>query len=153
MGDDSQAVSSLLKSDVDPGSGQSSGLGWRRHLRLMSVVLLALSGIFGLCVLVTGFSHVHCASSGVGAGEKCGNIIHFQYFHYKNLLLMFFAVQSFGWFTHLEKSGGRGWWNISLSVVLLLMSAWVYGIVFHWDVLATFYFGHIAPYVVRFFLI
>lgn len=134
----------------DQDSNQSNLAAQRRFVSrflLASRVLLVVSGVLALLVLVLGFSRVHCS------GPNCGGIIKFQYFHYRNLIFGFVAVQLFGWFTFIEGSEGTGRWNFWLSMILLLVTAWVFAVVFHWDWLATFYFSKIAPHMVRFFLL
>ncbi len=118
----------------------------RRNLLAPSRVLLALSGIAAFLVLAFGFDEVHCV-------KNCGSIVRFQYFHYRNLMLAFVAVQSFGWYITFEERVGSSRWNTVLSILLLLIAAWVYGVVFQWDKLATFYFGNIAPVMNQFFLL
>ena len=118
----------------------------RRKLLIPSRTLLGISGCAALLVLALGFKHVHCSAN-------CGSIIKFQYFHYRNLLLAFVAVQAFGWYIHFEEKVGSSRWNVVLSAILMLITAWTYAVIFQWDKLATFYFGHIGPVMNRFLLL
>jgi hypothetical protein len=110
------------------------------------LTLLITSGLVGLAVLVFGFSKVHCV-------KDCGSIIKFQYFHYRNLLFAFIGIQAFGWYMMLNVPVRAVKWSIVLAAFLILLSLWVYGVVWRWDSMATFYFGNLAPIMNKFFLL
>lgn len=112
----------------------------------VALSLLVLSGVLALSLLAFGYSKVYCV-------KNCGSIVRFQYAQFRILYISFLVVQCFGWFAHLNLSAKYAKATILISIMLLFVTAWAYGVIFKWDSMATFYFGHIAPIMNNFLLL